>query len=171
MVPFEGHMGQKPLRGCGSVHPSTHLMQKWNVANTHDAGLTIQWLLFPDSIKDDEEAAAARRAAAEAAGPQLPKVSVTSKPDELRRAFEVRYPGAMQVHRPSISTNKNLQLDTNPKLPALYCLQEAERQKTADAAKKKGKVMGMGDQAEAQPGNLKLMDRFNDTAGPDRQDP
>jgi len=99
-------------------------------------GLTIQWLLFPDSIKDDEEAAAARRAAAEAAGPQLPKVSVTSKPDELRRAFE-----------------------------------EAERQKTADAAKKKGKVMGMGDQAEAQPGNLKLMDRFNDTAGPDRQDP
>lgn len=54
------------------------------------AGLTIQWILFPDSINDDEAAAAQRRAAAEAAGPQLPKLSVTSKPDELRRAFEVR---------------------------------------------------------------------------------
>ncbi len=53
-------------------------------------GLTVQWVLSPESLREGESAeeAAARRAAADAAGPQLPKVSVTSKPDELRRAFE-----------------------------------------------------------------------------------
>ena len=44
--------------------------------------------LFPDSIKADEAERAARRAAAEAAGPQLPKVAITAKPDEIRRAFQ-----------------------------------------------------------------------------------
>mmetsp|Transcript_31114 Transcript_31114/g.69136 ORF Transcript_31114/g.69136 Transcript_31114/m.69136 type:complete len:331 (-) Transcript_31114:737-1729(-) len=47
-------------------------------------GLTVQMVLFPESLKDDEADRAARRAA----GPQLPKVSVTSKPDEVRRAFD-----------------------------------------------------------------------------------
>lgn len=52
------------------------------------AGLFVQWLVFPDSVKDTAAEAARRRAQAEAAaGPQLPKVSVTAKPDELRRAF------------------------------------------------------------------------------------
>ncbi len=55
----------------------------------HTTGLTVQWVLYPDSLKEaDPEEVAARRAAAAAAGPQLPKVSVTSKPGELRRAFE-----------------------------------------------------------------------------------
>ncbi|KAG2442903.1 hypothetical protein HXX76_002979 [Chlamydomonas incerta] len=44
-------------------------------------------LFFPDTIKaedleDEEEDAAAK-------GPQLPKVRITSRPDELRRAFNV----------------------------------------------------------------------------------
>ncbi|KAJ9510497.1 hypothetical protein QJQ45_015966 [Haematococcus lacustris] len=54
------------------------------------SALTVQWLLFPDSVNSEEERreqAAARRAAAEAAGPQLPKVTVSSKSDELMKAF------------------------------------------------------------------------------------
>ncbi|KAG2443033.1 hypothetical protein HYH02_009448 [Chlamydomonas schloesseri] len=51
------------------------------------AGLSVQLLFFPDTIKaedleDEEEDAAAK-------GPQLPKVRITSRPDELRAAFSV----------------------------------------------------------------------------------
>jgi hypothetical protein len=40
-------------------------------------------------MREEESAAeaAARRAAAEAAGPQLPKVSITAKPEQLKQAF------------------------------------------------------------------------------------
>jgi len=50
-------------------------------------GLTFQWLFYPDSLQDDKIAAAKRAEAEAAAGPQLPKVSVSGKADELRRAF------------------------------------------------------------------------------------
>lgn len=42
----------------------------------------MQLLLYPDSFKDEAPEEAAPQ------GPQLPKVSVTSKPSELRQAFE-----------------------------------------------------------------------------------
>jgi hypothetical protein len=50
------------------------------------AGLSIQLLLFPNSL-DDAEADAAARVRTPSA-PQLPKVTVTSSPEEIRRAFE-----------------------------------------------------------------------------------
>jgi len=46
------------------------------------AGLAVQLLIWPDSVKDDE----ARPERPQ--GPALPKVTVTSSPDEIRRAFD-----------------------------------------------------------------------------------
>jgi hypothetical protein len=46
------------------------------------AGLAVQLLLFPDSLSDEP---AAPRAPQE---PQLPKVTVTSSPDDIRKAFQ-----------------------------------------------------------------------------------
>jgi hypothetical protein len=48
------------------------------------AGLGLQLLFFPDSLPDEDELLAARTPK----GPQLPKVTVTSSTDEIRRAFE-----------------------------------------------------------------------------------
>lgn len=50
------------------------------------AGLSVQLLLFPDSLKDvadDDDASALPK------GPQLPKVGITSKPEEMRAAFRM----------------------------------------------------------------------------------
>jgi hypothetical protein len=47
------------------------------------AGLAVQLLFFPDSVKDDGDDAAPKPT-----GPQLPKVKVTSSPEDIRRAFE-----------------------------------------------------------------------------------
>lgn len=49
----------------------------------------MQWLLFPDSMKDEEAARQAQQRAAEGetAAPQLPKVRVTAKPEQVRQAF------------------------------------------------------------------------------------
>ena len=47
------------------------------------AGLSVQLLLYPDSLKnqaDDDDDALPK-------GPQLPKVGITAKPEELRAAF------------------------------------------------------------------------------------
>lgn len=44
----------------------------------------MQLLLFPDSLADAEEDEAALPK-----GPQLPKVAMTAKPEELRAAFKV----------------------------------------------------------------------------------
>ncbi|EFJ42954.1 hypothetical protein VOLCADRAFT_121472 [Volvox carteri f. nagariensis] len=49
------------------------------------AGLSVQLLLFPGSITDEE----AEEEDAASRGPQLPKVRITSRPDELRAAFNV----------------------------------------------------------------------------------
>lgn len=51
-------------------------------------GLSIQMLLFPDSLREDEEDRAAKRAARDAQGPQLPKVAITANPSDVRRAFD-----------------------------------------------------------------------------------
>jgi hypothetical protein len=45
-------------------------------------GLSVQLLLFPDSFKNEVPEQVAPQ------GPQLPKVSVTSKPSEVRQAFD-----------------------------------------------------------------------------------
>ena len=45
-------------------------------------GLAVQLLIWPDSVQDDE----ARPERPQ--GPALPKVTVTSSPDEIRRAFD-----------------------------------------------------------------------------------
>ncbi|GLC35785.1 hypothetical protein PLESTB_000494000 [Pleodorina starrii] len=50
------------------------------------AGLSLQLLLFPGSVVDDEEQEDDVEASR---GPQLPKVRITSRPDELRAAFSV----------------------------------------------------------------------------------
>lgn len=47
------------------------------------AGLSVQLLIFPDSLKKEEE-----RARVATGEPQLPKVSLTSNPEEVRRAFD-----------------------------------------------------------------------------------
>lgn len=47
-------------------------------------GLGIQLLLFPDSLPDDEPSPASRFPKE----PQLPKVTVTSSPQEIKAAFE-----------------------------------------------------------------------------------
>lgn len=47
-------------------------------------GLSIQLLLFPDSIKEMESLEDDKPK-----GPQLPKVGITSTPDEIRAAFEM----------------------------------------------------------------------------------
>jgi hypothetical protein len=46
------------------------------------AGLAIQLLLFPDSFDQQAPEPVAPQ------GPQLPKVSITSKPSEVRQAFD-----------------------------------------------------------------------------------
>lgn len=51
-------------------------------------GLSIQMILYPDSLKEGEEERAAKRAAAAAQGPQLPKVAITANPSDVRRAFD-----------------------------------------------------------------------------------
>ena len=51
-------------------------------------GLSIQMMIFPDSLREDEEDRAAKRAAREAQGPQLPKVAMTANPSDVRRAFD-----------------------------------------------------------------------------------
>lgn len=48
------------------------------------AGLGIQLLLFPDSLPDDEPGPSSRLPKE----PQLPKVTVTSSPQEIKAAFE-----------------------------------------------------------------------------------
>uniref|UniRef100_A0A383WNS3 Uncharacterized protein n=1 Tax=Tetradesmus obliquus TaxID=3088 RepID=A0A383WNS3_TETOB len=47
-------------------------------------GLGLQLLFFPDSLPDEDELLAPKIPK----GPQLPKVSVTSSTDDIRRAFE-----------------------------------------------------------------------------------
>ena len=46
------------------------------------SGLAIQLLFFPDSVKDDSPSKP------RATGPQLPRVTVTSSREDIRRAFE-----------------------------------------------------------------------------------
>ncbi|GIL99396.1 hypothetical protein Vretimale_4566, partial [Volvox reticuliferus] len=50
------------------------------------AGLSIQLLFFPGSIPDEEDSAEEEDASR---GPQLPKVRITSRPEEIRAAFGV----------------------------------------------------------------------------------
>jgi hypothetical protein len=45
-------------------------------------GLAVQLLIWPDSVKDDEPRPDRPQ------GPALPKVTVTSSPDEIKRAFD-----------------------------------------------------------------------------------
>jgi hypothetical protein len=51
------------------------------------AGLGVQLLFYPDSLPDAPPPGAADGAAPP--GPQLPKVSITADPEEVRRAFDV----------------------------------------------------------------------------------
>ncbi|GFR41276.1 hypothetical protein Agub_g1951 [Astrephomene gubernaculifera] len=53
------------------------------------AGLSVQLLLFPNSLQDDEAEEDDEAAAAAARGPQLPQVRITSHPQQLRAAFGV----------------------------------------------------------------------------------
>ena len=48
------------------------------------AALTVQLLLFPDSV--DQDSASPRVPSNE---PQLPKVGITASADEIRRAFDI----------------------------------------------------------------------------------
>ncbi|GIL43058.1 hypothetical protein Vafri_846 [Volvox africanus] len=50
------------------------------------AGLSVQLLLFPGSIPDEDESVEEDGASR---GPQLPKVRITSRPEEIRAAFGV----------------------------------------------------------------------------------
>ncbi len=77
--PATGHKSRQRTQAKDAHAPGPHVRAF--------AGLTVQWLIFPDSVKDDPEEEARRRAAAEAAGPQLPKVGITSKPEDVRAAF------------------------------------------------------------------------------------
>jgi hypothetical protein len=67
------------------------------------AGLGLQLLFFPDSIPDEDELLAARTPK----GPQLPKVTVTSSTDEIRRAFESVSKTAAEGKRNSSSTSSS----------------------------------------------------------------
>ena len=69
-------------------------------------GLSVQMLLFPDSIRDDEEDRARRRAAAMAAGPQLPKITVRANAEDMKRAFkEAERLGKREAAEASVSTD------------------------------------------------------------------
>jgi hypothetical protein len=67
------------------------------------AGLGLQLLFFPDSIPDEDELMAARTPK----GPQLPKVTVTSSTDEIRRAFESVSKTAAESKGSSSSTSSS----------------------------------------------------------------
>eukprot|EP00882_Tetradesmus_deserticola_P026028 GHRQ01028635.1.p6 GENE.GHRQ01028635.1~~GHRQ01028635.1.p6 ORF type:complete len:105 (+),score=43.77 GHRQ01028635.1:2731-3045(+) len=62
-------------------------------------GLGLQLLFFPDSVMDEDELLAAKTPK----GPQLPKVTVTSSTDDIRRAFEAVSKAAADGGRSSSS--------------------------------------------------------------------